>query len=320
MAAGAIAAARRSEALRVRLAGRLDDPARRCSWWPSSPRSPSVLRWAAWPPRTSASSTSRPSRTRSPIRCSSPLARWDAVWYLRIADSGYGGSRRARGVLPALPAARARRWRRRSAAPRPPCWSPRTWWRWPRSWRALVLLHRLVALELGRPLARPDAAAAGRVPGRAVLRRALRREPVPGCWRWARSTPARTGRWAWAGACLAGAAATRSAGVLLLRAAGDRSGGAPAAALGARTLAWLALGPLGLVRVRALPRPGRGRRAALPRRPGGLVARAAVPLAGRLGRRRGGVGRAAPARLGSDARSSTSSRRPAIRTGSPRST
>src|SRR5215208_3950468 len=32
-----------------------------------------------------------------------PLARWDAVWYLRVAESGYGEGE-AGGVLPALPA------------------------------------------------------------------------------------------------------------------------------------------------------------------------------------------------------------------------
>ena len=50
----------------------------------------------------------------------SPLARWDAVWFLRIADTGYGDSEARAGVLPALPGlirgvGRARRAARRTA-------------------------------------------------------------------------------------------------------------------------------------------------------------------------------------------------------------
>ena len=33
-----------------------------------------------------------------------PLARWDAVWYLRIADDGYGGSRARAAFFPLYPA------------------------------------------------------------------------------------------------------------------------------------------------------------------------------------------------------------------------
>ena len=33
----------------------------------------------------------------------SPLARWDSVWYLSIADSGYDGDRRATAFFPLYP-------------------------------------------------------------------------------------------------------------------------------------------------------------------------------------------------------------------------
>src|ERR671915_982881 len=33
----------------------------------------------------------------------SPLARWDAAWYLRIAESGYGGSDGCAAVFPPFP-------------------------------------------------------------------------------------------------------------------------------------------------------------------------------------------------------------------------
>ena len=84
----------------------------------------------------------------------SPLARWDAVWYLRIADSGYGGSHARAAFFPLYPllvrglatpfggseaALLAAGYLVALAA----------------FLGALVLLHRLVSLELGRPLARP---------------------------------------------------------------------------------------------------------------------------------------------------------------------
>jgi hypothetical protein len=84
----------------------------------------------------------------------SPLARWDSVWYLRIAEAGYDGGEARAAFFPLYPllvrgigelgggspgAALVGAYLVSLAA----------------FLAALVLLHRLVALELGRPLARP---------------------------------------------------------------------------------------------------------------------------------------------------------------------
>ena len=172
-----------------------------------------------------------------------PLARWDSVWYLAIANDGYPRDdvRRA-AFFPLYPlllrAANALVGRPvlAGALVSLACFAV-----------ALVLLHRLTALELGLPAARATVWALALFPGAvffsAVYSEALYLALSVGC-----VYAARTGRWAWAGAAGALGAATRSAGVLLViplallwleRADGRR-----------RTLrdaAWIALVPLGLV-------------------------------------------------------------------------
>ena len=138
------------------------------------------------------------------------------------------------------------------------------------------------------------------------------------CWRSAPST--RRGRVAGHGPARAPglASASRSAGLLLLL---------PLALIWwssrprrPRDAAWLAPGAARHRRLRRLARPRGGRRAALPRRPGGVVAGARGAARRGLGRSRRrawtGCGSSARAR----GRRSTSSSRPVTRSGSPRST
>jgi Mannosyltransferase (PIG-V) len=175
----------------------------------------------------------------------SPLARWDAVWYLGIADHGYhghaggahaaffplyplvvrgvaelvGGSRGALLVSAYLVSLAA------FAA-------------------ALYLLYRLAALELGRHAARTALLLLALFPG-SLYFGAPYSESLFLLASVAAFYAARTGRWMWAGGAAAAAAATRSAGILLLlplaaiyvRERGWRPG---------RDAAWLLLGPLGL--------------------------------------------------------------------------
>jgi Mannosyltransferase (PIG-V) len=173
----------------------------------------------------------------------SPLARWDAAWYLRIADSGYAGSDVRAAFFPLYPFLV-----RAVAAPFGA--SPTALLiaayavALAAFFGALVLLHRLVSLELGRPLAGPTLLLLAVFPA-AVFFGAPYSESLFLLLAVGAFYAARTGRWAWAGAAAAGAAATRSAGVLLL---------IPLAMLWwtsrprrPRDAAWLALGPLGLV-------------------------------------------------------------------------
>src|SRR3954454_9970624 len=168
-----------------------------------------------------------------------PLARWDSVWYLAIANDGYPADdpRRA-AFFPLYPLLV----RAVNAVVREPivagalvslaCFAA-----------ALVLLHRLTALELGAPAARAAVWALALFPASvffsAVYSEALYLMLSVGCL-----YAARTGRWAWAGAAGALGAATRSAGVLLVvpllvlwLARGERR---------PRDAAWIALVPLGL--------------------------------------------------------------------------
>ena len=172
-----------------------------------------------------------------------PLARWDSVWYLRIADSGYGDSAPRAAFFPLYPllvrgvgtafggshgALLVASYLVSLAA----------------FLAALVLLHRLTELELGRRLARPVLLLLAVFPA-AVYFGAPYSESLFLLLAVGAFYAARTGRWAWAGACAGLASGTRSAGLLLLlplliiwwssrpRRAGDA--------------AWLLLAPLGIV-------------------------------------------------------------------------
>ena len=173
-----------------------------------------------------------------------PLARWDSVWYLAIANDGYPPDDvRRTAFFPLYPLlVRAVGWVVGSplvagALVSLACFA-----------LALVLLHRLTALELGEPAAGPTVWALALFPGAlffsAVYSEALYLALSVGCL-----YAARTDRWAWAGAAGMLAASTRSAGVLLVvplallwwagrrgRGHGRRLGDA----------AWIALVPIGL--------------------------------------------------------------------------
>jgi len=139
------------------------------------------------------------------------LGRWDSVWYLAIAHDGYPAADGARtAFFPLYPLLV----RAVGAFAAPPlvagalvstaCFAA-----------ALVLLHRLCALELGRPAARATVAAVAFFPTSLFLSAAYAESLFlalsVGC-----VLAARTDRWAWAGALGALAAATRSAGLVLV--------------------------------------------------------------------------------------------------------
>ena len=169
----------------------------------------------------------------------SSLAHWDAVWYLGIADSGYDGTRAAffplypllvRGVGEiggGSPGARLLAAYAISLVAFA---------------GALVLLHRLVSLELGRALAALALLLLAVFPA-SLFFGAPYAESVFLLVSVGAFYAARTGRWAWAGAAAGAAAATRSAGILLL---------VPLAILWwqsarrPRDAAWLLLAPAGL--------------------------------------------------------------------------
>ena len=171
-----------------------------------------------------------------------PLARWDAAWYLRIADSGYAGSDARAAFFPLYPLlvrALATPFGASPGALLLAAYAVAL----AAFLAALVLLYRLVSLELGRPLARPALLLLSVFPA-ALYFGAPYSESLFLLLAVGAFYAARTGRWAWAGAAACGAAATRSAGILLVL---------PLAMLWwgsrdrrARDVAWLLLAPLGL--------------------------------------------------------------------------
>ncbi len=172
----------------------------------------------------------------------SPLARWDAVWYLRIADSGYTGSEPRAAFFPLYPLLI-----RALAAPAggsPEALLAAAYLVALAAFvAALALLYRLVELELGRRLAQPTLLLLALFPA-AVFFGAPYSESVFLLCAVGAFYAARTGRFAWAGAAALGAATTRSAGLLLL---------APLAMLWWSSrerrpadVAWLLLAPLGV--------------------------------------------------------------------------
>ena len=162
-----------------------------------------------------------------------PGARWDSVWYLAVAHSGYGPDPARPAFFPLYPLVLRVLGSDIVAgiAVSIACFAI-----------AALLLYRLTAIELGPAAAGPAVTALALFPGSLyfsmVYSEALFLALSVGA-----VYAARTGRWAWAGALGALGAATRSAGVILL---------VPLALLWwahsrrARDGAWLALVPLGV--------------------------------------------------------------------------
>jgi hypothetical protein len=184
-----------------------------------------------------------------------PLARWDSVWYLAIANDGYpAGDPRRAAFFPLYPLLlRAAKVLVGSpivagAVVSLACFAV-----------ALVLLHRLTALELG-PAAADEAVWALALFPAAVYFSAVYSEALYLMLSVGAIYAARTGRWAWAGTLGALGAATRSAGVLLIvplaimwlaRADGR-------ARRRRRDAAWIALVPAGLAAFSAVLAVGGG--------------------------------------------------------------
>ena len=172
-----------------------------------------------------------------------PLARWDSVWYLRIADSGYGDSTPRAAFFPLYPLlvrAVGTAFGGSSAALLVAAYLVSL----VAFLAALALLHRLTELELGRPLARPTLLLLAVFPA-ALYFGAPYSESLFLLLAVGAFYAARTDRWAWAGACAGLASGTRSAGLLLLL---------PLALIWwssrprrARDAAWLALAPAGIL-------------------------------------------------------------------------
>src|SRR5688500_13236889 len=171
-----------------------------------------------------------------------PLARWDAVWYLRVAESGYGESEARAAFFPLYPLLVRTLATPFGASPAALLVAAYVV-ALGAFLAALNLLYRLVVLELGRPLARPALLLLAVFPA-ALYFGAPYAESLFLALSVGAFYAARTGRWAWAGACAGLASGTRSAGLLLLlplaliwwqsrpRRAGDA--------------AWLLLAPLGV--------------------------------------------------------------------------
>jgi hypothetical protein len=138
-----------------------------------------------------------------------PFARWDSVWFVNIAQGGYGdGTREA--FFPLYPLV--------VKVTGAPLGSPVVAGALASTallFAALVLLHRLVALDHGRGVAR-DAVLVTALAPMAFFFSAVYSESLFLALSVGAVYAARTDRWAWAGALGAFAAATRSAGVLLL--------------------------------------------------------------------------------------------------------
>jgi hypothetical protein len=175
----------------------------------------------------------------------SPLARWDAVWYLSIAGDGYGAADSPRQAFfplyPLLARGLSELGGGGSAAILIAAYAVSL----AAFFAALVLLHRLTALELGRRAAWPTLLLLAVFPGSLYFGAPYSESLFLLCSIGA-FYAARTGSWAWAGVAAGAASATRSAGILLLL---------PLAYLYLREhgrrlrpdVLWLGLAPLGLV-------------------------------------------------------------------------
>ncbi len=144
----------------------------------------------------------------------SPLARWDSVWYLRIAESGYADSEVRAAFFPLYPLL-ARGLAELGGGSGGALLIGAYLVSLAAFLGALVVLHRLVALELGRELAPSTLLLLAVFPG-ALFFGAPYSESLFLLASVGAFYSARTGRWAAAGACAAAASATRSAGIVLL--------------------------------------------------------------------------------------------------------
>ncbi len=175
----------------------------------------------------------------------SPLARWDSVWYLSIAHEGYDDADSPRHAFfplyPLLARGLGELGGGGSAALLLAAYAVSL----AAFLAALVLLHRLTTLELGRRAAWPTLLLLCVFPASLYFGAPYAESLFLLCSVGA-FYAARTGSWAWAGVAAGCASATRSAGVLLLlplayiyfREHGRRLG---------PDVLWLALAPAGLV-------------------------------------------------------------------------
>lgn len=144
-----------------------------------------------------------------------PLARWDAVWYLTIANRGYDGADSPRHAFfplyPLLSRGLGELGGGGEAAVLVAAYGVAL----AAFLAALVLLYRLTALELGRRAAWPALLLLCVFPASFFFGAPYSESLFLLCSVGA-FYAARTGSWAWAGVAAAGASATRSAGILLL--------------------------------------------------------------------------------------------------------
>ncbi|MDP2711721.1 MAG: mannosyltransferase family protein [Solirubrobacteraceae bacterium] len=138
-----------------------------------------------------------------------PLGRWDSVWFMAIAEGGYGGGARE-AFFPLYPLLV-----RIVGAPFGSALVGGALASTALLGVALVLLHRLVALDHGRAVARNAVLVTALFP-MSFFFSAVYSESLFLALSVGAIYAARRERWAWAGALGALAASTRSAGVLLL--------------------------------------------------------------------------------------------------------
>ena len=194
----------------------------------------------------------------------SPLARWDSVWYLSIANLGYGGDDSPRTAFFPLFPLLSRGVGELGGGSEAAVLIGSYLVALTALAVALYLLHRLTELELGARAAGPAVLLLCVFPASLFLG-----APYSESLFLAASIgafyAARTGHWAAAGAAAAAASATRSAGVLLLLPLAILywQGTEPGRRLRPHA-AWLALAPGGPGGVRRVP-------GARPRRPAGVL-------------------------------------------------
>lgn len=145
----------------------------------------------------------------------SPLARWDSVWYLRIADGGYPAADSPTVAFFPLYPLLARAVAELGGGSRAALLAAGYAVSIAALLAALVLLYRLTALELGRRVAAPTLLLVCVFPA-SLFFGAPYSESLFLLASVGALYAARTGHWAWAGLAGAAASGTRSAGVLLL--------------------------------------------------------------------------------------------------------